>query len=345
MPLRAIDTDTNTSVSSLDVSPSAWRRLATENSKRAHLRMPCCSARAVLKRSKRGLQFFAHKAVGACMSEPETEAHRTLKELAVRVAREHGFQAETEIRGKTPTGEEWIADVLATRGTTRVAIEIQWSAQTIDETRRRQERYKQSGVRCLWLLRRAVVPLEYDIPAVRLKGDLESGFQAGVPTGHEEQCVPMDEFLAAALRGRLRYGVPVGFPARISISVGELDCWSCHAKARIVTGVDLSFGPHTHRFTIPELGKHPDLYANVRSALPTEDIFGPIRPRWSGTQRSAYLSNGCARCDALVGEHYEHGAWPDQEEVASVPTTINDQWRRAIEAEEKLPGWGVYRHD
>ena len=345
MPLRAVDSETNISVSSIDISPSEWSMLSTENSKRAHLRMPCCSAQVVLKRSRRGLQFFAHKAIGACISGPETEAHRTLKELAVRVAREHGFQAETEIRGRTPTGEEWIADVLASRGTAQIAVEIQWSAQTIDDTRRRQERYKQSGVRCLWLLRLAEVPAEYDTPAVRIEGSPELGFQAVVPTGSEAQRMSVEKFLAAAFSGRLRYGVPVGDQGRLAISVGDIDCWKCGAETQILTSVYLRFGPHSYSFTIPGLGDHPDLYTSVRSAFPAEDIFQTIKPRWSSTQSRSYLSNGCAHCGALIGAFHEHDAWPSQREVASVPIRIDEHWRGVLDGGGSPPAWGVYEHD
>ena len=75
--------------------------------------MPCCSALVILARSRLGTRYFAHRSAGACTTALETEAHLRLKQRAVEVAREHGWEAQTEATGQTPTEEPWRADVLA----------------------------------------------------------------------------------------------------------------------------------------------------------------------------------------------------------------------------------------
>jgi hypothetical protein len=342
MPLRCFDPTTNSSIQAFDLSPDAWQALERENRRARHLIVPCCSAQVILRRSRLGTQFFAHKAVGECVNALETEAHRRLKQMAVEAARANGWEAETEVA----EGEHWKADVLACKGTAKVAVEIQWSPQTNEETLRRQARYAESGVRGLWLLRRGGFPVARALPAARIGGNPEEGFVALVPTGSREQRVPMRDFLDAAFRKRLRFGVPLGFTANVSVRAGHMFCWSCGAETQIITGVDVVFGPHEYQFSVPDLGEYPDLFEAVRRRLPNDLCIGAIKRRFSKTQERSYLSNGCAHCDVLLGEFYEHDAWDDQREVCAFPIRIDDRWRQALEANDGHEDrWGVYPPD
>ena len=219
-----------------------------------------------LKRSRRGKQFFAHKAVGDCSTAEETEAHLHLKQVAVEMARANGWDAATEVVGTTHPGEQWKADVLAQKDDYKVAVEIQWSPQTNDETLRRQQRYAQSGVRCLWLLRQAGFPVIDTLPA-RISGTAVEGFFAHIPTGSAEQSLPIHDFLNAWFSDRYRFGVPLGIDATVSIRAGHMDCWSCEAKTRIITGIDVTFGSNKYDFSVSELGDYPDLFEAIQSRL------------------------------------------------------------------------------
>ena len=98
-----------------------------------------------------GNTFFRHMKRGACATGPETEEHLELKRIVVEAARRRGWTADTEVTGITRAGEQWRVDVLAQNDPRKVAIEIQWSGQSNDETWRRQERYKRCHIRGLWL--------------------------------------------------------------------------------------------------------------------------------------------------------------------------------------------------
>jgi competence protein CoiA len=344
MPLRCVDPAANTNVLAFDLSVEAWRILERENRRTRHLRMPCCAAQVTLKISRRGTQFFAHKDIGACRTGPETENHLCLKRLAVEAARAHGWEATTEVVGETPAGEPWKADVLARKGSRKVAIEIQWSAQSNDETLRRQYCYAQSEVRCLWLFRHGGFPVSQELPAARVGGGVGEGFTAFVPTGEGFQVLPIPEFLEAAFSRRLRFGFPCGIRARVAIRAGALDCWhqSCGKRTRIITAIDVAFGPHERSFSVARLGEFSGLFELIRPQLPDNLGLGTIKRRFSRTLGHSYLSNGCAHCDRLIGDFFGHDAWDTAETVCEFPICLSDQWRGAVEADERGIAWGIY---
>lgn len=177
MPLRCLGPDDH-SIQSFDLTDAEWSALRSDKSRAGLLRMPCCDAEVVMKTSARGLNFFAHKSRGPCRSGPEAEEHLALKLLAVAAARRAGWDCSTEARGASPSGEAWTADVLAQKGRHKIAIEVQLSSQTNEEILRRQERYRQSGVRCLWLVRQPGFPVSKDLPAACVSGDIATGFEA-----------------------------------------------------------------------------------------------------------------------------------------------------------------------
>jgi hypothetical protein len=136
MPLRCVD-PTGKSVHSFNLSDDAWQSLMVENREAHHLRMPCCNSPVVLKQSHLGTRFFAHRMLGVRNNCGETAVHLELKNMVVEAVRRQGWTAETEVTGQAPDGEQWRADVLAKKGNARIAVEIQWSGQTNDETLRR----------------------------------------------------------------------------------------------------------------------------------------------------------------------------------------------------------------
>ncbi|NKJ77803.1 hypothetical protein GFL60_00855 [Rhizobium leguminosarum bv. viciae] len=340
MSLRCVD-EAGVDLYSFDLSPEAWQALTEQNRKCRLLRMPCCSAEVNLRKSHRGTPHFVHKAVGDCTTAPETEAHFQLKRIALEVARRHGWDAKTEVAGASPSGETWIADVLAQKNSARVAIEIQWSSQTNDETMRRQERYRQSGIRCLWLLKQPGFPTTEALPAAQIV-EHDGTYFARVAFSQE---MPVEALLDAVFGRRFRFGIPSQGRAIAHIRVGEIECWKrqCRAITKIVTGVDVVFGPHTNSFSVPQLGDYPALFDQVFSHLPRNSKMGRLKKRFSKTQERQYMSNGCCRCDSIVGEFFEMEARHSEEIVSSFPIQITPDWKQAIEVEMgDQPEWTVY---
>jgi competence protein CoiA len=287
----------------------------------------------------------------------ETEVHLELKSMVVEAVRTQGWTAKTEVTDVTPKGEQWRADVFAQKGKAKVAIEIQWSGQTNDETLRRQERYKQCGIRGLWLLRQPDFPVSHSLPAVCVGGSLHDGFTALIPNSGVQmnardrshvtqwrQAMPLGEFLEAAFDGRFRFGVPLNAKATVTVLGAETTCWSCPAKTRKVTGIVVKFGPHDCRFGLSEIGEHSELLPTVLRHLPRNLNIGKIKRRFSNSLKKSYVSNGCFSCGVLQGEFFNHEAYDAEEPLCRFTVTLSDQWRRAIITKNGFePGWGVYK--
>jgi hypothetical protein len=132
--------------------------------------MLSCGMPGHLKTSPLGTRFFAHDPRAGCGAHgPESAAHLMAKQEIVNAVRATGWSAEPEV-----AGDGWIADVLAEHGSARVAFEEQWSRQTAEEYRARQQRYAEAGIRGAWSVRhKTSVPTTPDknLPAFLLAGD------------------------------------------------------------------------------------------------------------------------------------------------------------------------------
>lgn len=110
--------------------------------------MVCCDAPAYATHSPLNLRFFAHKPGSErCPSVGESQDHEDLKAIAaLAVNSQPGWTADVEV-----TGDGWRADVLAVRGSVKIAMEVQLSSQAKRETRARNDRFECSEVTPFWL--------------------------------------------------------------------------------------------------------------------------------------------------------------------------------------------------
>lgn len=359
MPLSCLD-ENDHRIQAFDLTVEQWDALKSANRSQHHLRMPCCGAGVVLKKSRRGTRFFAHSKVGPCLTADEGEEHRVLKAMAVQEARECGWVAETEVAGSTPSGEQWRADVLATKGNAKVAIEIQWSGQVDDETLRRQDRYRQSGVRGLWLLRQPKFPVSKDLPAVCIGGSLDEGFRALLPYGWGRMSrtdrremrgwksnLAMADFIKAALNGRLKWGrvTDVGETGIAKVNVAEADCEECGVITDIIVGVDVVVADETIEVSLRDLTRFEALIEQLRSQLPESFDQSHLKVRYSRTLRERYFSNGCSGCDRLYGDFFIPGYSNEAEVLCHFPINLAGDWSRLIQEsddwEDGEPEWWI----
>lgn len=322
MPLRCKD-DFGQNIHSFELDEAQWDALRRANTQQRHLRMPCCGEGVVLKTSKLGTRFFAHQRKGDCTTRPESAEHLMLKSIVASTIAQCGWAVATEVRGQTEDGQEWIADVLATRGKAMVAVEIQWSRQSDSNTYARQARYKQSGIRGLWLFRQEVYPQDKDVPAIRVSQSADGSFNVIVPNCEVASCMEdgtiieypiyapralgVDNFIRAAFEGKLWFGVlRAGQPATASIWGAFIRCWKCKGWTNVVAEVEIKTFLHHESITysLDKLAEIPDLL----DQLPLNDLrrhkVGRIASRYSKTEQGSYLANGCVTCNALQGRFF-----------------------------------------
>jgi hypothetical protein len=313
----------------------SWAELKAANAAKKHLRMSCCSAQVVLKRSNRGTQFFAHARRGPCTTAPESAEHLLGKDIIARAAEASGWIATTEESGTSPSGKNWIADVLCKtpRLKSSIAFEVQWSSQNVEETEARQAIYKESGVRGLWLMRQPVIPITRSTPAfqLQLKSDEGSPLVRLPSADYTEflinrntqadprywsQCIPLDEFVRGTLTGRLRFAPTLNANVPIRVNAAEGTCWKCGKPTMRLLRVEFAVDE-----VFPSHGNYSMNREDIETATPQSETWlakylpkellasvgiGAIKKRYSRTVGSSYLSNGCVHCDALQGAFFEH---------------------------------------
>lgn len=353
MPLKCLRGEDEVYAFSIETD-EAWDALRKTNASAKDLRMPCCGAAVVLRTSKLGTRHFAHARRGPCTTAPESAEHLLAKMAIIEGIRMAGWTAMPEQSGCTPNGEDWRADVLAVKGKVKVAFEVQWSRQDTAETHRRQERYTAAGVRGMWLFRQADFPLGKDTPSFRLLfDDKAKSFRVAMPSpryqpswlGRDKnegyywkQVVDLPRFVAGALAGRLRFAPALGQRMPLVVEAAFTQCWRCHKDTRIVTGLTFAAsrvlpGHADIPSSIYQFGDSFTDGAKVLMALLPASLLrnhdiGALKPRYSKTERRAYLSNGCVHCDALQGRFFDHEAAWEGEDVLEVEAEFRADWGR-----------------
>lgn len=102
--------------------------------------------------TRQGTKFFAHHPNAdktGHEGHEETADHLDAKALIAEAAEGLGWTTTIEYAGPN---REWIADVLVERDGERIALEVQWSAQSSADFARRQARYANAGIKCFWFV-------------------------------------------------------------------------------------------------------------------------------------------------------------------------------------------------
>lgn len=300
---------------SFKMDKDSWHELKASYKEKSLL-MPCCDSKAIPKVSKLNNYFFAHSRKGPCSSAPETPEHIYLKTLIAKQAVSLGWDVVTERTGETPNGEQWIADVFCTKGKARLALEVQWSSQTQDEFRRRQDKYDSSDVRAAWLYRLKNnkeysvshynsndddLPYEHKIPVFGIKYRPDSK-DLYVP----QFDVSIDDFVRGMLQGKLKWS-----PIKEEMLIAKLipyswRCWKCEKFTKVILAVSL----HNQMGKVVMFedfgsGQIAEFIArHVNNQILASCGVGSLKSRYSKTEGRSYISNSCRHCNALMGNHF-----------------------------------------
>jgi competence protein CoiA len=147
----------------------------------------------------------------------------------------------------------------------------------------------------------------------------------------------MNEFLDAVFRRRFQFGIPANIEATVSVRTALMPCWqpNCGAKTRILTGVEVSFGPHECVLTVPELAKHPEVLRIVLNQLSDD-------PSYSANLSPSPESRECIGCGRGFGQYFEQEAHFNQDKAHVFPIRLSQSWCDAIASRIPLRVWSAY---
>ena len=321
MPLRCKSGDRVLRAYELDADE--WKSLK-EHYRTLQLNMMCCGNRGAPRTSKLGTQHFYHLRRGECTSASESATHLAAKSAVAQAAIEAGWDAECEVRGSEVDGGDWIADVLAHRNGIKVAIEVQLAGQTAEETKARHEKYRESGVRCLWLMRRLPKSLSsLRLPAFQLV-ELDPPGTFVVKT-EQQGFFPLEHFIVKALSGDLGWmprQVDEQIPCRIISML--TNCWRCGLPIRCVEDLVMDVGnrfagaPHIS-YGLPQYGHSQQVLSGLNQGELDGHRLCVVGRRYSKSARRRYLANSCPKCEALQGKYFLYRksmAWHESDDVA-----------------------------
>ncbi len=305
---------------SFTLTDNEWFRI-TEKEFRTNLRMSCCESRAIPKESKLGTRFFSHHIKKGCEYKKETPQHLAAKKIIYEACDDEGWNTSTEVSGHTPEGKRWIADVLSTKGAARIAFEIQWSWQSMEDFRVRQKIYDKSGVRCAWFFklrkldnyeedRRLELKSTYDIPMFGIKED------NGEFTLPHANNMNLGEFAQKLLRGDIGFWPRIGVPAELQFFAYSGRCPFCNNKIRILVKIVIIDASYKYRSglerSITITGNDSEyFFRTARIHLP-ENTFGTVISKsqvrdirifpYSNVNRSCrkQMVNICESCNATL---------------------------------------------
>ncbi len=277
--------------------------------------------RGYLRRSKKGLQHFVHKKGEKPENwKPESPQHLYIKNEILLGCKDAGWNACPEFKEN-----DWIADVLATKGNNRIAFEVQWSPQTYEKTFERQCKYSKDGVKCCWLFKNPPPEFREWNDEIKAKRKIPiflifEDENKEIKVRFQKNILGVREFIKKLLDVKIKFSEQVKSKTNQEVTVNFFNycCWKCNAEQHAYFLPDKVLSKCNLEIELPienDFRYNPEIIKAVRNFTKTEKgrhiHIGKIEERYSKTVRSSYVSFGCYKCNALFGEHFLRNAIQD----------------------------------
>ena len=315
MPLRALIEGKE--INSPFLSLEEWNKLKEEIKKKSlAVIISQTNKKGYLKTSKTGLQHFVHKKGESPRDwKPEIQQHLLAKSEIMLACKEAGWETKSEF-----IANDWTADVLAIKGSKKIAFQVQWSKQSYQKTEERQTKYKNDNIRGCWFFKtppkevrdwNSQIKATKDIPIFKILEDDKNNINVEV----NEIEFPLKIFVIKLLNGNFKFCNELQSmkKQKITISFWEISCWKCRTKQHVYFVSDelksrcgSSIEVTSAFWEDSKFEFYPPILDAVNEIIKSEDCknlkLGKIKKRYSRTVRKSYMSFGCIKCDAIFGD-------------------------------------------
>jgi hypothetical protein len=337
MPLKAIVN--GETLLALSIGLDDWRALQKEKPK---VLMTCCTAKGYM-RVREGMQEFVHKQRPEdCLGRPDSIEHDLLKTAVMHAAEDAGWEADVESRD--PKGK-WAADVLASKGSTKVIFEVQLSPITDEKLRLRYALYRQSKIRSCWFVkgrlgRAYVEEPSSNMPIFSLEQNDEREFgEPRFQVSLAEKCrMSVKDAVGALLNREFKWCAKRRMRKVETLSLLQVkNCPHCRQPFGmfVVNGIEIDCGESNHpAYTEDRRFFDPDVFDAVECYVTEHPEIGvlisePCRIKYpiNGTTDIAFT---CGSCRELILLKQDRWRWrKNSEQIADIPLGSSDRYRHS----------------
>jgi len=317
MPLRAI-IDNKEIVSSF-LSNEEWNELKHRvKSNSLDVIIYQTNKKGYLRKSKKGLQHFAHKKGELPENwKPESPQHLLVKNEVLLGCKDAGWECYPEFKEN-----DWEADVLAINDNHRIAFEVQWSPQSYEKTIERQDKYKRDNVRCCWLFKKP--PKEFRDWSDNLKAKKEIPLFRISENENKEinvdfygKIFSIRHFISTLLEGKIKFSsrMKAIHKQNIAINFFKTSCWKCgenqyayFLQENVKSKCDFEMHLDNQMWDDEDFKYNSQILKAVNNFIKSKEgqhiRIGQIKKRYSKTINSSYMSFGCYKCDSIFGDWF-----------------------------------------